>query len=147
MSSRNLGIVAVVAVIIFLGWWLVKSQSQTATPAPYNSSGQVPTEAAAPTSAASPSGAMSENVVTISSSGFSPKDITIKAGESVTWMNNDSAVHTVNSAVHPTHQLYPPLNLGNIQAGGKVSLAFPGAGTYKYHDHLNPSSTGSVTVQ
>ena len=88
-----------------------------------------------------------ETVVTITSSGFSPKDVTFKAGGTVTWMNEDSTVHNVSSAVHPTHQVYPPLNLGNIQPGGKVSLTFPTAGIYKYHDHLNPSLTGSVTVE
>jgi len=53
----------------------------------------------------------------------------------------------VNSALHPTHLEYPPLNLGVIKPGESKSLTFPEAGTYKYHDHLNPSLFGSVTVQ
>lgn len=147
MSSRNLGIAAVVIVVIVVGWWLVKSQSGGATPNPYSSTTQTPTEATAPTSAASPSGAMSETVVTISSSGFSPKSITIKTGESVTWMNSDSVNHQLASDPHPVHTAYPPLNLGVIGPGEKKSLSFPTAGTYTYHDHLNPTLKGTVTVE
>lgn len=95
----------------------------------------------------SPSAIVSQNVVTISESGFSPQVITVKAGETVTWMNSDSKVKDVSSAVHPTHQVYPPLNLGNIAVGESKSLTFPTAGTFKYHDHLYPIQTGSVVVQ
>lgn len=144
MSNRNLTIGAIVVLVIVAGWYLLQSQKgQAPAPAP-----QVTTEEATPaTSEATEAAAMEENVVTVTSSGFSPKNITIKVGEKVSWMNEDSESHQVNSAVHPTHQVYPPLNLGNIQTGGKVSLSFPDAGTYKYHDHLNPSLTGSVTVE
>ncbi len=90
---------------------------------------------------------MTETVVSITSSGFSPASVTIRAGETVKWVNNDTSVQNVLSAIHPTHQVYPPLNLGNIQPGGSVSLKFPTAGTYKYHNHLKPTLTGSVTVQ
>jgi len=151
--SRNavIGVVVVLAVVI-LGWYYLKSQQAGVS---YTQPSQVPSvQTTRPTvspaiSTASPtvSSATQENVVTIKSSGFSPQNLTIKAGETVTWINNDTVDHTVNSAVHPTHLLYPPLNLGVIKPGDKKSLTFPDAGTYKYHDHLNPSLTGSVTVQ
>lgn len=92
-------------------------------------------------------GTMTETVVAITSAGFSPVSVTIRAGETVKWVNNDTSAGNVSSAVHPTHQVYPSLNLGNIQPGGSVSLKFPTAGTYKYHNHLQPTLTGSVTVQ
>lgn len=144
--SRNttIGLVIVVLVIL-LGWYFIQSQKgQAPAPAP-----QVTTEEATPaTQEATPAEEVEKNVVTITSSGFSPQNITIAAGESVTWVNEDSADHQVQSAVHPTHQLYPPLNsVGLLKSGEKKSLSFPEAGTYKYHDHLNPSFTGSVTAQ
>lgn len=145
MSNRNLTIGAIVVLVILAGWYFLQSQKGKApTPSP-----QVTTEEASPaTSEATEAAEMEKNVVTISSSGFTPQNITIKAGESVTWVNDDSDSHQVNSAVHPTHQLYPPLNtVGLLTAGDKKSLSFPDAGTYKYHDHLNPSLTGSVTVE
>lgn len=89
----------------------------------------------------------SKSVVQITSSGFTPQNITVKAGESVTWVNEDTESHQVNSAVHPTHQVYPRLNLGVIKPAETKELSFPDAGSYKYHDHLNPSLTGSVTVE
>lgn len=138
-------VIVIIVVILLLGWWLVQSrQSSQETQTP---SVIVPQESIAPLESASPSATMSKTAVTISNSGYSPKDITIKPGESVTWTNSDSAVHTVNSAIHPTHQVYPPLNLGNLAPGTSKSLTFPEAGTYKYHDHLNPTLFGSVTVE
>ena len=148
--TRNWIIIAVILVLVLLGLGYTLTQrgnlSQTSLPTPPQAPAEVTIPEAIPPET-SPTATVSATIVKITQSGFSPKTVTIKVGEAVTWMNDDSAVHTVNSAVHPTHQVYPPLNLGNIQAGGKLSLTFPEAGTYKYHDHLNPSLTGSVTVE
>lgn len=136
--------IIVIAIIVLGGWFLIRSQ-QTSTS---TSSGLPPssTESAAP-SASEGATVQDKNTVEIAFNIFSPKDITIGVGESVTWQNLDAVDHTVNSAVHPTHLVYPPLNLGVIKPGESKSLTFPEAGTYKYHDHLNPSLVGSVTVQ
>lgn len=149
--SRNVTIgIAVVILVILLGWFYLKSQRSSYAPAPVQATPSPqaiqPTENPATSSAETPN-LIKENAVTITSAGFSPQSITIKAGEVVVWTNGDSADHTVNSAPHPTHTAYPPLNLGVIKPGDKKSLTFPAAGTYKYHDHLNPSLFGSVTVQ
>lgn len=148
MMQKNTTIIAavVVAVLILVG--VLYTQSQKTSPsAPTTPEAEVITEPVSEGQTSTPSAEEETNVVTITSSGFSPNEIKIKTGGTVTWTNSDSVVHAVNSAVHPTHQLYLPLNLGNIQAGGKAALTFPDAGTYKYHDHLNPSSTGSIVVE
>lgn len=145
--SKNVTIGIVVVLVLLTGFYFYKSQKNTAnvsTPTPQVTPTENPSSASP---SASPSQTMGNNVVKITSDGFNPKNITIKVGDTVTWMNDDSADHTVNSAVHPTHTVYPPLNLGLIKPGEQKSLAFPTAGTYKYHDHLNPSLNGSVTVQ
>lgn len=146
--SRNLVIAVVVIVLLVLvGWYLTRPKQ---TVAPQDQSTQVPvsTESSAPVASAGAQMKEEEGVVTISQSEFSPKNITIKVGDSVTWMNSDSANHTVNSDPHPTHTLFPILNkVGLIKAGEKKSLQFTTAGTFTYHDHLNPSLMGSVTVQ
>lgn len=146
--SRNVVIgIVIVVVVVILGWYFLRQQggisygpTQTQTPT-FTKPQKSPqaTSAAVPTSG--------KNVVTISSVGFSPKNITIKAGETAVWKNDDSANHAVNSTPHPIHTDYQPLNLGTIKSGKTKSLQFPTAGTYKYHDHLNPSLTGSVTVE
>ncbi|TSC86257.1 MAG: Plastocyanin/azurin family copper binding protein [Microgenomates group bacterium Gr01-1014_7] len=145
--SRNWMIAAVVIVVLIVAGVMLTRPQQPATTPESTPSTPTSTESAVPTSATEGAMMAEETVVKITAAGFSPKDITIKAGGTVTWTNSDSVVHAVNSAVHPTHQVYSPLNLGNIQAGGKAALTFPDPGTYKYHDHLNPSLTGSVVVE
>lgn len=149
--SRNVSLVIVVILVLLIGgWFVMRSKSTTPTPAttPATTVESAPTPQATSTPAASEGAVMkTEKLVTITTAGFTPKDITIKAGENVTWMNSDTIDHTVNSAPHPTHTIYPPLNLNTIKPGEKKSLTFPTAGTFKYHDHLNPSLFGSVTVQ
>ncbi len=145
--SKNL-IVAVVVILILAvgGFYFIKSQQNAPVSPSQEVSSPTPAQTQAP--AASEEAMMKgETLVKITANGFSPNSLTVKAGEIVTWQNDDSANHTVNSAPHPTHTAYPPLNLGVIKPGDKKSLTFDKAGTYKYHDHLNPSLTGSVTVQ
>lgn len=79
--------------------------------------------------------------------GFSPPTLTIKAGEKVVWINRSGRTITVNSAVHPTHLVYPPLNLGEVADGSSVELVFDKTGTYKYHNHLNPAEFGTIIVE
>lgn len=88
-----------------------------------------------------------EAIVTVTASGFAPQTLTIKAGTKVVWMNKSGTAVTVNSAVHPTHLVYPPLNLGEFGDGSSVQLVFDKPGTYKYHNHLNPSQTGTIVVE
>ena|SRR3989338_8944018 len=85
--------------------------------------------------------------ISVTDTGFEPQTVTIKAGTEVVWINNTSATTNVSSAKHPTHLEYPPLNLANFEPGESVSLVFTEPGTYKYHDHLNPTKFGTVVVE
>ena len=87
------------------------------------------------------------NLVTYSDSGFSPAALTVKVGESVEFKNSSKVTVQVNSAVHPTHTLYPELNIGTIAPGESKSVTFTTAGTYKYHNHLNAGETGTIEVE
>lgn len=150
--SKNLWIAIIVAVVlIFFGWWYMQSQKVQTNPQTTTPSTTTVMESPSPIGEESTnSGSMekkSEHSVSVTSAGFLPKTLTIKVGETVTWMNDDSANHTVNSAPHPAHTDYSPLNLNVIQPGASKSLSFPMAGTYKYHDHLNPTLFGSITVE
>lgn len=147
--SKNIWIGLIVLITLILaGWYFIQSQKPQPTQAPATEAQPKTTPA---TTSASPSETeeMKQNktVVNITSTGFSLANITINAGDSVIWRNGDSANHNVSSAPHPIHTTYSPLNLGVIKPGESKSLTFPTAGTYKYHDHLNPSLTGSVTVE
>lgn len=85
--------------------------------------------------------------VSVESSGFSPATLTVKAGSKVEWVNNSGSDISINSDEHPTHQLYPELNLGHIPNGSSTSLVFNKPGTYTYHDHYNPDRTGTVIME
>ena len=89
----------------------------------------------------------SMTTVTITSSGFEPATVNINVGTKVEWTNKSGEAATVNSVLHPTHLIYPALNLNGVPVDGSVSLVFDTPGTYKYHDHLNPSRTGTVEVK
>jgi len=89
----------------------------------------------------------SEPTITLTSAGFSPDNVTIKAGQKITWINKSGTEATVNSDPHPSHTNFQPLNLGSFADGASLSLTFDQTGTYGYHNHLNPNARGTITVQ
>ncbi len=101
----------------------------------------------APNTSAPLATASAQNTITLTQNGFSPSTLTIKVGTTVTWINKSGTQATVNSNPHPIHTDYPPLNLGSFSNGAILSLIFNKAGTYGYHNHLNPGQTGTIIVQ
>jgi len=87
------------------------------------------------------------NAIVYSDSGFSPASLTVKIGETVEFKNNSQNRVQVNSDPHPTHTLFPVLNIGQIAPGESSSVTFDKAGTYTYHNHLNVSQTGTIMVE
>lgn len=85
--------------------------------------------------------------VNVTSAGFEPKELKIKAGTLITWTNTSGEAVTVNSDNHPTHLLWPFLNLGSFADKSSVSVVFEKPGVYTYHNHFNSSQTGKVTVE
>lgn len=85
--------------------------------------------------------------VNVTSNGFEPQTVTIKAGQRIVWTNKSGGVVTVNSDSHPTHLMWPFLNLGRFDDGSSVSVVFEKPGTYTYHNHLNASQIGTVVVE
>jgi plastocyanin len=82
------------------------------------------------------------NKVTIQNFAFSPASITVKAGTTVTWTNNDSAAHTVTENDGKSGG---PAS-GDVNPGSTYSFTFKTAGTYQYHCAIHPSMTGTVVV-
>lgn len=136
---KTLWIVIAILVVLMLGWWFLSSPtSPTPAPAP------TPTPTPTPT-AATPSANVT---VQMTSSGFSPSEIKIKAGDTVDFVNKDSKSHWPASAVHPAHQCYPGFDaLRPVQPGETYSYKFAMAKTCKFHDHLNPGTTGTIAVE
>ena len=102
-----------------------------------------------------PPGTIVGAVVEYTDAGFSPADIQIKKGETVTFLNKSSKEVWPASAVHPTHGVYPEAGgcIGSkfdackgLVQGESWPFAFNVVGQWQYHNHLNPSDKGSVTV-
>ena len=71
---------------------------------------------------------------------FDPATVTIRAGESVNWINQDSMNHTVVAD-------NGEFESGGLAGGATFSFTFDTPGTYAYHCGIHPSMTGEVVVQ
>lgn len=142
--NNKIVLVVIVLIVVFAGVMFLsnKKSSETVT----QTTEQV-SPVTQPESTTQSETQTQESGITITSSGFTPAAISIKSGTKVVWTNKSGALSAVNSALHPTHLIYPPLNLGGVSDNGSVSLIFNKPGTYKYHDHLNPARTGIVVVE
>lgn len=146
-------LIAAAVVILVLGFFVATGKNNTSEkPASTTSQKKQPptnTPSASTAASQSPSEAMKneEQTVTLTSDGFSPQTLTVTVGTKVTWVNKSGEEGNVSSDPHPIHTSYPPLNLHGFASGASVNLVFDKAGTYGYHNHLNPSQTGTVVVK
>jgi len=82
----------------------------------------------------------SGNAVAIQGFAFSPATLTIKAGTTVTWTNDDTVAHTIVSDTGAFES-------NSISKGGTYSHTFDAAGTYAYHCGLHPSMKAKIVVE
>jgi plastocyanin len=71
---------------------------------------------------------------------YMPADVTVPAGTTVTWTNEDGAIHTVTSDAKGQ------FSSGWKTKGGRYSFTFARPGTYPYHCSLHKDMHGTVTV-
>ncbi len=137
MNSKFLLTLVVIIVVVIVGFALYKNQADNKT-AVENSTKQTQT--------ATPTNAPQVNVV-LTQNGFEPKELKIKAGIRVIWTNKSGEPATVNSDNHPTHLLYPFLNLGEFSTGSSLQAIVASPGTYTYHNHLNATQKGTIVAE
>jgi len=78
---------------------------------------------------------------------FDPQVVKVKKGGTVTFVNSAIRAFWPASGVHPTHEIYPEFDARQaIEAGASWSFTFEKVGTWRFHDHLNPSTVGAVEV-
>ncbi len=116
---------------------------------------------------------VADHTIEFTSEGFVPGKLTIKQGETVTWVNKTPAPVWPASAKHPTHTAYPGVGYNSegsyqgslgctaegkakagafdpckgLAEGGSWSFTFTQAGAWFYHDHLNVTKFGQVVVE
>jgi plastocyanin len=89
-----------------------------------------------------------EVTVKMSQIMFEPMELRISKGTKVTWLNDDEAVHYVNTDSHPAHTHIPNLNSKALNKGGSYSFTFEEAGAYPYHCSAHASTmTGAIVVE
>ena len=80
-----------------------------------------------------------EHTVNILNMRFSPAFLTIPAGDSVLFVNNDTLVHTVTDDAGG-------IASGDIQPGKSWTRTYPVAGEYAFHCEKHPAMKGTITV-
>ncbi len=76
---------------------------------------------------------------------LSPSVLDVKANETVTWQNNDFAIHTVTTGT-TSLGFDGRIDSGVISAGQTFSHKFDKAGVYEYYCLFHPWMTGVVNV-
>jgi plastocyanin len=76
--------------------------------------------------------------IAIKGFAFSPKELSINKGDTVTWTNEDSAVHNVVGGI---------LKSKDLAKGESFSYTFADVGTYDYICTYHPSMKGKIIVK
>jgi plastocyanin len=79
--------------------------------------------------------------VEISNFAYTPAEITITAGQSVTWTNLDAAPHTATARDRDV------LQSGTLNEGESFTQVFDTPGTYEYFCEFHPDMKGVVIVE
>jgi plastocyanin len=80
-----------------------------------------------------------DTLVAIDNFTFSPAQLTVKAGTTVTWKNQDDIPHTVVSA--------GKFKSKALDTDDSYSFTFTAAGDYTYFCSLHPHMTGTIKVE
>jgi plastocyanin len=78
--------------------------------------------------------------VQIDQFAFAPQRVTVKAGTTVTWINDEDIPHAVASST----KLFKS---NALDTKDKFSFTFTTAGAYEYFCSLHPHMTGTIVVE
>jgi plastocyanin len=122
---------AVIAAVSMLAIACGSDYSSPSTPAPT----PVPTPSGASTAVSIPTGAE-----VLGNRAFSPDNLEVDAGTTVTWTNTDSVSHTSTSNASGWDS-------GIIAPGRQFSFTYQTPGTFPYHCAIHPGMVGTVVVR
>jgi plastocyanin len=74
---------------------------------------------------------------------FTPSQISVNKGATVTWTNDDNTTHTVTDDLN---NVGGPAS-GNIEPGSTYSFTFNKTGSFQYHCSIHPSMRGTIVVK
>lgn len=79
-----------------------------------------------------------DHTVTITGFAFQPANLTIAAGDSVTFVNKDGAPHTATQK--------GGFDTGRLKRNAQAKLTFPAAGSFGYFCKFHRKMKGQITV-
>jgi plastocyanin len=89
----------------------------------------------------------SEVAIVLEGIAFIPEKIQISKGTKITWTNEDSVIHYVNTDGHPAHTYYPEMNSKALNKGDTYSITLNTPGIYTYHCSAHTNMKGSIIVE
>jgi plastocyanin len=81
----------------------------------------------------------SPGTVNMTYTSFTPSNLSVAKGSTVTWMNQDGITHTTTSDAGDWDLSVP--------SGASKTVTFNTAGTFKYHCSIHSYMTGTIVVQ
>jgi plastocyanin len=135
MSRSTLVAVVVIVVVIIGGIVALTHKSNPSNPAPATTNS---TSSNSNTNQASTTGS-----IDIKNMTFTPSQITVAKGGTVTWTNNDNTTHTV---IDDLSNVGGPSS-GDIAPGSSYSFTFNKTGSFQYHCSIHPSMRGTIVVK
>ncbi len=84
--------------------------------------------------------------ISFSDNGFTPLTTDAKIGDSILIRNESSVTLEFVSDPHPSHTDNSDLNVGSISPGLTKLFVVANKGSFGFHNHLNPSQSGRITI-
>ena len=75
----------------------------------------------------------------LTTTAYNPNPLTVSAGTTVTWTNNDTTTHTATSDNGTFN--------GSVGPNQQFSFTFANKGTFTYHCSIHPGMKGTVVVR
>lgn len=144
MKKHTLILVAVAIIIGFAAFWIFGTNKAAAPATPKTTE---------PSTSGTGTGtqAVMRATITYENDAFTPNNVTLAPGGIITWVNNSSGEIQIGADPHPTHTGNREISNGeftlSVPAGGQATSKLTKPGKHGFHNHLNPSSTATVTVQ
>lgn len=92
--------------------------------------------------------AFEEVKINMQNIAFTPRNMKIKRGTTVMWINNDNMTHYVNTDSHPAHTYLLDMNSKALEKGDTYSYTFEKAGIYPYHCSAHADNmAGTILVE
>jgi amicyanin len=141
--NKKFALILSVCALIFMGAGCTQSPVQPQDVGKLQQPAQTQNQAGAGLPASTPTENAQTSAVTINNFAFSPDNITVKAGATVTWTNDDNVPHQIVADAADQTDFKSDV----LYTGQAYSYTFNKAGKFGYHCQIHPSMKATVIVQ